>query len=440
MEKIQSVQGMHDIFGDDQDFFTFIKKVARHRCRQNGIRRITTPVLEYTEVFQKGLGEQTDIVQKEMYTFTDAGEHSLTMRPEGTAGVARAYIEHGMHNLPQPVEFYYIDPMFRRERPQKGRLRQHFQFGVEVMGERDAALDAELIDLAYTICCDLGLKDKIEIVVNSLGSPDNRKKYAEALKDFFAGKERSLNEEDRARLEKNPLRLLDSKDEDCKILLSLAPKLSDFLSKEAREFYENVKQYLTELNIPFREDTTLVRGQDYYTDTVFEIVPKVGSGSQTSPGGGGRYDNLIEFYGGQPTPASGFALGFERLILLMKECGWHVPTKDKIHVFVIQLGDEAKLKSMKLMKEMRLLGIKARASFGKDSIKSQLRLADKFDAPFALILGQLEVKQKTIILRDMKKGSQQIIKFDEAMERIVEAVGETNLDTFNFESELIPRD
>jgi histidyl-tRNA synthetase len=436
MEKIQSVQGMHDILPDEQDYFTFIKKVVRHRCRQNGIRRITTPVVEDTILFKRAIGEQTDIVEKEMYTFIDQGENQLTLRPEGTAGVVRAYIEHGMSNLPQPVQLYYFEPMFRRERPQKGRYRQLFQFGVEIMGESDPALDAQLIALAYTICQDLGIADMVDVVINSIGCPVCRPKYITHLQNFYAGKERNLCDKCKTRLEKNPLRLLDCKEEDCQILANLAPKITDHLCTECKDFHDHLKDYLQALDIPFRESPKLVRGLDYYTKTVFEFVLKNDPKAQNTVCGGGRYDKLVEFLGGPNTPASGFAFGIDRLVMTMKDAGIIVPSKDTIHVVIIQLGEDAKKKAIRLLQDLRSKGVKAMGSFGKDSIKSQMRLADKLEAPYALILGQMEVKNKTIILRDMKKGTQTIIKYDDVLPEILKTIDNKTLDTHDFSTEL----
>ncbi len=441
MDKIQSVTGMHDILPENdeyltQDYFTFVKRVIRHRCRQRGIKRITTPVVEYTELFKKGIGEQTDIVQKEMYTFQDQGENWLTMRPEGTAGVVRSYIEHGMQNLPQPVELYYIDPMFRRDRPQKGRFRQHYHFGVEVLGESDPALDAEMINLILTIYEDLGIKDKMALLLNSLGCINCRPKYMETLANFYAGKERNLCELCQSRVDKNPLRLLDCKEEDCKILADLAPKITQHLCEECADFHKRLKEYLAQLDISYTESPSLVRGQDYYTKTVFEFVLKGDDKAQNSVSGGGRYDRLVEMLGGPPTPAVGFGMGLERMVTIMKDAGIQVPTKDTIHVFLIQLGEEAKKRSLRLLQEIRKKGIKARGSFGKDSIKAQLRSADKLQAPITLILGQLEVRDNTIILRDMKKGTQKILKFDQVIPELLERIDSKTLDIASFESEL----
>lgn len=423
-------KGVHDILPDDHEYHTFIKKVVRHRLRQAGFKRISTPTFEYTDVFSRSIGGATDIVEKEMYTFNDKKGRSLTLKPEGTAGVVRAFIQHGMQQLPQPVELYYIEPHYRYDRPQKGRYRQFWQFGFEIIGELDPALDAQSIFLANKINEDLGIEKLFKIQLNTIGSLEDRGNYTQALKDYYYGKERSLCENCNDRLEKNPLRLLDCKSEDCMILAELAPKMSDYLSKESIEYYNDVKEFLNELGIEFEENPKLVRGLDYYTNTVFEFWDAK-DGAQNAIGGGGRYDGLVELMGGQPTPAVGYAAGMERIIAHMKREKIRVPSKDDIHVFVAQLGKEAKKKCLKLIDQMRESGIKTIGALGKGSMKQQLKLADKFDAQYTLILGITEVREGTIIIRSMKKGSQEIVKFDNVIEELIQKIGEKNLDRYS---------
>lgn len=417
---------------DYHQFFTFIKKVMRHRCRQAGFKRISTPIFEYTDVFTKSIGEDTDIVSKEMYTFEDRGGNSLTLRPELTAGVVRAYLQHGMKNLPQPVEFFSIEPVFRHDRPQKGRFRQFHQLNCEVIGEKDPAIDAQLIQLGWTIMEDLGIADILEVHINSIGCNNEncRPRYISDLKDFYVGKERSLCENCLKRVETGPLRLLDCKQEDCKILASLAPKLKAYLCSECVEFHSDLVSFLKELKIPFVENAVIVRGLDYYTNTVFEFWDKT-RGAQNAVLGGGRYDGLVELMGGEPTPAIGWAAGVERLISNMKDKKIQVPHKDDIHVFVAQLGKEAKQKCLSIIKDLRNVGVKTVGALGKASIKAQMRLADKFEAPYALILGLTEVRENMIILRDMKRGSQKNIAIANVVEEVIKVVGEENLDTYS---------
>jgi len=425
----QTPKGVHDILPNDHDYYTYIKKVVRHRLRQAGFKRISTPIFEFTDVFARSIGDATDIVEKEMYTFLDKKGRSLTLKPEGTAGVVRAYIEHGMKQLPQPVELYYIEPHFRYDRPQKGRYRQFWQFGFEMIGELDPALDAQVIYIANKINEDLGIDKLFDIQLNTIGSLEDRKKYIQALRDYYYGKERSLCEHCVSRLEKNPLRLLDCKNEDCMILAELAPKMTDYLSAESLEYYNDVKEYLNELEIPFTENPRLVRGLDYYSNTVFEFWDAK-EGAQNAIGGGGRYDGLVEKMGGDPTPAVGFAAGIERIVAHMKREKIRVPCKDDIHVFVAQLGKEAKKKCLKLIDEMREAGIRTIGALGKGAMKEQLKLADKFNAKYTLILGITEVREGTIIIRNMQKGSQEVVKFDQVIDELVSKIGKNNLDKY----------
>ncbi len=425
----QTPKGVHDILPVDHEYHTYIKKVVRHRCRQAGFKRITTPVFEFTEVFKR-VGEATDIVSKEMYTFEDRKGRSLTLKPEGTAGVCRAYIQHGMQNLPQPVELFYIEPTFRYDRPQAGRYRQFWQFGFEVIGEVDPALDAQAILLAYRIFSDLGIGNTLRLQINNIGDLESRKAYTEALRDYYYGKERYLSEEDRARLDKNPLRILDSKNEDTMILNQSAPKFADFISQESRDFHEEVLEYLRDLEIPYEENNMLVRGLDYYNQTVFEFWDEK-KGAQNSVGGGGRYDGLMELLGGNPTPAIGFAMGIERVIAQMKRNKVRVPSKDDLHVFVAQLGREAKKICLPLINELRDRGVRTMGALGKGAIKNQLKIADRFKAPYCVLIGLTEVREGTAIIRNMVKGSQKTVKMSQVVEEIVKAIGKENLDFYN---------
>ncbi len=424
--KFQSPKGTYDILPDYHLYFSFIKKVVRHRCREAGFRRISTPVFENVDVFTHSIGDSSDIVEKEMFVFESKGGKKLALRPENTAGVVRAYLEHGMHQEPQPVELYYIEPFFRYNRPQKGRFRQFHQFGFEVIGEADPAIDAQIIYLAYKINQDLGIADRLSLQLNTIGCPDCRKKYKEDLINYYTGKERSLCKDCQNRLHRNPLRLLDCKEEDCQILASMAPKFETVIDEECKEHYALVKEYLDELKVPYTENSHLVRGLDYYTRTVFEFWSSK-EGAQNATGGGGRYDGLVELFGGQPTPAIGYAAGVERTIDYMKEAGIRPPNKDRIHVFVAQLGHIAKKRSLSLLNELREHGINVVGSAGKDSIKSQMKVADRMKAKYALILGQIEVQEGTIILRDMDKGSQEVIQMDDIVKVVVDRIGDNSL-------------
>lgn len=412
---------------------TYIKKAVRHRARQAGYHRIDTPIFEQIEIFERGIGEHTDIVGKELYTVSaphkEVDKPEWALRPEFTAGVCRAYIEHAMDQLPQPVELFSIGPLFRHDRPQKGRYRQFHQFNFEVIGLRDSSLDAQLILVIHKILTDLRIRDRLTLQINNIGTAENRKAFVEALKDFFIGKERNLPEIDQERLKTNPLRLMDSKENDTQILLKSAPQLEQFLDDKSKEYHATVLEFLDEFDIPYEENTGLVRGLDYYTQTVFEFWDE-STGAQNAIGGGGRYDGLIELLGGKPTPGIGFAGGMERIIWHMKEAGVKAPHKDQVDVFVAQLGPEAKKLCLKLISELRDLGIHTLGALGEASLKSQMRLADKFGAKYALLLGQMEVKDGTIILRDMAAGKQQQIDFKNAIPEIVKLIGKENLDTY----------
>ena len=436
-------KGTNDVLPEDNQYQTYIKKAVRHRCRQAGFKRIDTPMFEKKEVFERGIGEHTDIIEKELFMVgshhSEEGMEEFALRPEFTAGICRSYIEHGMKQLPQPVELYSIGPCFRHDRPQKGRYRQFHQFDLEVIGLSDASLDAQLIHVVNKIFKDLRIDDRLTMQLNNIGSAENRQEYVQALKDFFIGKERNLPDLDRSRLETNPLRLLDSKEEDTQILLKNAPTLDQFLSDESKEYHETLKEYLDELGAEYVENPTLVRGLDYYNQTVFEYFDN-DTGGKNSVGGGGRYDPLMEMLGGEPTPGVGFAGGLERIIYQMKQAGVQAPNKDQIDVFIAQLGPEAKRKSLSLISELRDLGVHTLGALGEASLKSQMRLADKFGAKHTLLLGQMEVKAGTIILRDMAAGKQKEIKFEQAVPEIIKLLGEDSLDTYTLRDQFDDQD
>jgi histidyl-tRNA synthetase len=426
-------KGTHDALPEDHQYMTYIKKAVRHRARQAGYKRIDTPMFEHRGVFERGIGEHTDIVEKELFTVTGKKEGEDTaqfaLRPEFTAGICRSYIEHGMQQLPQPVELYAIGQCFRHDRPQKGRYRQFHQFDLEVIGLKDPSLDAQLIYAVTRILEDVKILERLTLQINNIGTSENRKAYVEGLKDFFIGKEHQLPEPDRSRLQTNPLRLLDSKEEDTQILLKNAPKLEQFIGDESKQFHDTLLEYLDALGVKYFPNAGLVRGLDYYNQTVFEFWDQ-STGAQNAVGGGGRYDGLIELLGGKPTPGVGFAGGMERMIWHMKEAGVRVPNKDQVDVFVAQLGPEAKKQCLTLVAELREKGIHTLGALGEASLKSQMRLADKFEARYTLLLGKMEVKEGTIILRDMKAGKQKQIKYEQAIPQIIKLMGEKNLDTY----------
>ncbi len=435
-EKFQAPRGVHDILPEEHAYFTVIKKVVRHRARQAGFRRISTPVFELKNLFTRGVGEQTDIVEKELYTFAtkkDGDEYAL--RPEGTAGIVRAYIQHGMNQLPQPVELYYIEPFFRHDRPQKGRYRQFHQFGFEVIGEPDPGIDAQIIQLAATIHEDLGIADKLKLQINTIGCPKCREKFSNQLRDYFIGKERSLCANCVRRLAENPLRILDCKNEDCRILAENAPKFENVICEDCKDHHQKVLELLDAVDIKYTENPQLVRGLDYYARTVFEFWNE-SDGAQNSVGGGGRYDGLVEQLGGTATAACGYAGGVERIIELMQDSRMLAPDKDQIDIFVAQLGFGAKKVALQILTELRGRGVHALGALGKASMKDQLGKADKFGVKYALILGEVEVREGKIILRDMASGVQEVIPIGKAVEKVIKKIGEKNLDRYDPSGEL----
>jgi len=376
-----------------------------------GYERIDGPAFEDTKLFARSVGEDTDIVKKEMYTFEDRGGSLLTLRPEGTAPVCRAYLEHGLHNLPQPVKLYYIASIFRYERPQAGRYRQHYQFGYEAIGDDDPALDGEVIDMAWRFFSSVNLRH-LSLQLNSIGCKKCRPNYVAALKSYYASHTQELCPDCKNRLKRNPLRLLDCKKPSCQTVADSAPRSIDYLCPECAEHFKQLKRYLQLLDLPFVVNHHLVRGLDYYTRTVFEIQPEEG-GAQSTLVGGGRYDDLIEELGGKPTPALGFAAGIERIILNLKKQKVAIPALAKPRVFIAYLGDKAKDEAIKLASALRGAGIGVIEAVGDKSLKAQLRQANNLGAGYAVIIGEQEIKTGTVILRDMTSAEQKAIPIDE---------------------------
>lgn len=430
MEIPPRVRGMQDIFGEYQRYFTFLKKVARHEFRTNGFGRISTPILELKSLIVHSSGESSDVVNKELFDFTDKGGREVVLKPEGTPGVMRAYLE-SMKEEPQPVYLYYIEPHFRYDRPQKWRYRQFHQVGAEIIGEEDPILDAKAMYTMKNILDGIGLADSYTLKINSLGIPKEREKYLIELASFFEARKHLLDETDLARLEKNPLRLLDSKNEDVRELLKIAPKMTDFLKKDSLEFYTKVKEYLDILGVKYEEDPTLVRGLDYYSHTVWEFVD--GSGrTQDAFGGGGRYDGLAKSIGYKTeVPAVGFAFGAERLIEAMMDRGVKLKNKDKIHLYIMQLGDDAKKLSLPLNIEARKRGLNSLIGLGTPSIKVQLKKANKVGARFVLVIGIMEAKKWVCQLKDMDKWTQVEVPLSEVLNKIIAEVGAESLSFYH---------
>jgi len=404
-------RGTSDILPEEQVYWRYIEQKVANLCHLYGYERIDTPTFEDIHLFSRSMGEGTDIAEKEMYTFEDRGGSLITLRPEGTAPVCRAYLEHGLKNLPQPVRLYYIASIFRYERPQAGRYRQHYQFGYEAIGDDDPALDAEVIDMAWQFFQSLNLH-RLSLHLNSIGCKQCRPEYLAALKSYYANYAQDLCPDCKIRLKRNPLRLLDCKKPLCQQIANSAPRSIDYLCPQCETHFNRLKQYLELLRLPFIVNHCLVRGLDYYTKTVFEIQPEA-EGAQSTLGGGGRYDNLIEELGGKPTPALGFAVGIERIILNLKKQNVPIPPLPRPQVFIAYIGDEARDESIKLADILRKNGIGVIKALGSKSLKAQLRQANALGVDYAVIIGEQEIKSGTVILRDMANARQKTIPITE---------------------------
>ena len=400
-------RGTSDILPKEQAYWRYIEQKVVNICQLYGYERIDAPAFEDTGLFTRSVGEETDIVEKEMYPFEDRGGNKITLRPEGTAPVCRAYLEHGMHNLPQPVKLYYIASIFRYERPQAGRYRQHYQFGYESIGDDDPALDAEVIDMAWQFFQSLNLHH-LSLILNSIGCKKCRPTYLTVLKDYYANYTDDICPDCKIRLNRNRLRLLDCKKPLCQQIANSAPRSTDYLCRQCDEHFDRLKGYLKLLELPFEVNHCLVRGLDYYTRTVFEIQPEE-EGAQSTLGGGGRYDDLIEELGGKPTPAIGFAAGIERIILNLKKQNVPVPALPRPKVFIAHVGDDARDEAIKLASKLRRAGIGVIEAVGTRSLKAQLRQSNTLGAGYTVIIGEQEVNTGTVILRDMTTSEQKTI-------------------------------
>ena len=401
---INGPRGTKDILPDTVAQWTHVEKVIRELCARYGYHEIRTPIFEHTELFLRGIGETTDVVEKEMYTFTDRGERSLTLRPENTASVVRSYLQNKLYAADALVKLFYIGSMFRYDRPQAGRYREFHQFGVEALGEASSAVDAEIIVLAVEFLRTLGLQE-LKLHLNSVGCPKCRPVYRERLQEFFRPHLEELCTDCRSRFERNPLRLLDCKNEHCHALAEDAPRITDCLCDECRTHFAEVQSYLTAAGVPFELDANLVRGLDYYTKTAFE-VKYTPLGAQSAVAGGGRYDGLVEEVGGPPTPGIGFAVGLERVLLALEKQGLLPEEREAVDVFVVALGEEARISAFKLLHELRAAKLSAAMDFAGRSMKAQMKQANKKNARFVAILGEDEVKEASALLKDMKTSEQ----------------------------------
>lgn len=404
----EAPKGTKDIYGAYMDEWQRVEKIMRGICEDFSIGELRTPIFEHTELFLRGVGETTDIVQKEMYTFKDKGDRSVTLRPEGTAGAARSYIEHGIYNNPQPTRFFYIGPMFRYENTQKGRQRQFHQFGVEMLGSYSPALDAEVISVAAELLKRLGIND-VMLKINSLGGPECRQKYNKALREYIGSNIDKMCDDCKSRFEKNPLRVLDCKEEKCQHIIADAPVVLDYLGPECKEHFETVKGILDEMGIKYEVDDKIVRGLDYYTRTVFEFVSN-GIGAQGTVCGGGRYDNLIAECGGQPTGAAGFAVGIERLLLVLEAQNGEFEKKNERDIYIGAIGQKGLVKGQGIAYRLRQAGVKAECDSVGRSVKAQMKYANKIGAAYSVILGDNEIDNDLVKLKNMETGEEEEVK------------------------------
>lgn len=407
-------KGTKDLLPQDSYKWQFIEKTAREVAKIFNIKEIRTPTFEHTEVFLRGVGETTDIVNKEMYTFTDKGGRSITLKPEGTAGVVRAFIENGMASSALPAKLYYLTQCFRYERPQAGRLREFHQFGIEYFGAKTPDTDAEVILVAKTFIEKLGIKN-VSLYINSIGCKDCRKKYEEALKNYLKANFDNLCELCKSRFEKNPLRILDCKNQDCKKIVENAPSILDYLCDDCSNHFEQVKKLLTLSNVEFKIDHNIVRGLDYYTKTVFEFVSE-NIGAQGTVCGGGRYDGLVKELGGTETCGIGFAAGIERLLLLMENTGVEIPNDEGVQIYVASMGEQEKEKAFCLVKSLRENGVIAELDHMERGIKAQFKYADKIGAKYVGVIGSDELEKGIIKIKNMSDGQETEVSFENVVE------------------------
>lgn len=406
----KAIKGTKDVLPNESYKNQYIEATCLGVAENFGYKEMRTPVFEHTELFQRGVGDTTDVVQKEMYTFDDKGGRSITLRPEGTAGAARAFLENGLSNEALPQKICYLTSCYRYEKPQTGRLREFHQFGIECFGATSPLADAEMISLAKQIFDELGVKD-LHLELNSIGCPECRAEYHKALKEYFSQYKDKLCDTCNDRLERNPMRILDCKSPVCSEIAKGAPVVLDYLCDECREHFQKVKSYLDAANIEYIVNPQIVRGLDYYTKTVFEFVSDA-IGSQGTVCGGGRYDGLLEELGGQHTPSLGFAMGLERLQLVMEAQGCNFPESSRPDLFIVAMGEKATLKAVEIAKDMRDEGFSVVYDLNGRSLRAQMKYADKLGAKFNVVIGDNEVENKVVSLKDMTTGESSEINLD----------------------------
>ena len=413
----KSIKGTQDTLPSESYKIQFVEQSVLEIAKNYGYKEIRVPVFEHTELFQRGVGDTTDVVQKEMYTFEDKGGRSITLRPEGTAGVVRSYIEHGLFNEAQPQKVCYLISCYRYEKPQAGRLREFHQFGCECFGTASPAADAELISLVNDIFAFLDVKN-LKIQINSIGCPECRKNYHKALQEYFESKKDDLCATCLGRLERNPMRILDCKSPVCSDIAKDAPKVTDYLCDECDDHFKKTQQYLDAMNIPYEVNPSIVRGLDYYTKTVFEFV-STEIGAQGTVCGGGRYDGLVEEIGGNHTPALGFAMGMERLLMLMDAQGIEFPAEDKCDLYIASMGENATLKASQIASDVRGNGMHAQFDIVGRSVKAQMKYANKIGAAYTVVLGDSEIEAGVAKVKNMADGSETEMNIDDIAEEIM---------------------
>jgi len=414
---LQTLRGMKDVLPEEQPFWDQVRRVSERLSRDYGFLRIDTPIVEFSNLYVRSIGEGTDIVDKEMYNFVTRGGDNAALRPELTAGNCRAYIQHGMNVMSKPVKLFSTGPVYRYDRPQEGRYREHHQVNYDAFGELDPILDAQVILIAHRLIQCLGIKT-FQIQVNSIGCPSCRKDYRELLLSYLDSKRNKLCQDCKVRMESNPLRILDCKEDKCVQVAVSAPQSIDHLCEECRTHFKSLLEYLDEMDLPYIINPGLVRGLDYYTKTVFEIWSGAEDGKKHALGGGGRYDKLVKSMGGEDTPAIGFAVGVERLVSEMKRVQARPYRPPKPKVFLAQLGSLAKKKSLRLFSELEKNGILTAESFGRGSLKSQLKVANRLGVELTLILGQKETLDGTVIVKNMQTGVQETVSAGKLVELI----------------------
>ena len=409
-------KGTKDILPDQVHKWHYVEDQWKDICRRYGFKEVRTPVFEHTELFTRGIGDTTDVVQKEMYTFNDHGNRSITLKPEGTSPAVRAFIEHKQYAEVQPTKYHYITPCYRYEKPQSGRLREFHQFGIEVFGTPNMMADAEVICLGYEFLTSLGITE-IELRINSVGCPECRRKHREALREFLTPKHNQLCDTCKTRFDKNPMRILDCKSPICHELVQGAPMMLDYMCDDCAKAFEELKANLTAMNIPFVVDPGIVRGLDYYTKTAFEFVTtKIGA--QGTVCGGGRYDHLIEEVGGPPIPGVGFGLGIERLIMLMEANGVEFPDETGVDVFIAVMGDAAKAYGLKLCRDLRAKGMVVEMDTLARNIKGQFKYAGRLQAKYTVVIGENEMAEGAVTVKNMEASEQQLVKIEDLYEVI----------------------